>query len=84
MGGDEDTRKRQSEISDNWTQMAQTSTDAIIQTTTRRKLKMSNSKPNTTLSLGKLRLATKTKDKSPDATGTIYIKRDLFFVSTRS
>jgi anti-anti-sigma factor len=38
---------------------------------------MSNSKPNKTLSLGTLRHAIKTKDKSPDATGTIYIKRDL-------
>jgi hypothetical protein len=33
--------------------------------------------PNRTLSLGKLRPHAKTKDKSPDATGTIYIKRDL-------
>jgi hypothetical protein len=38
---------------------------------------MTNSKPNKTLSLGKLRPAIKTKEKSPDATGTIYIKRDL-------
>jgi hypothetical protein len=38
---------------------------------------MTHSKPNRTLSLGKLRPQAKTKDKSPDATGTIYIKRDL-------
>ncbi len=38
---------------------------------------MKNSKPNRSLSLGKLRRQPKTKLKSPDATGTIYIKRDL-------
>ena len=38
---------------------------------------MTHSTPNRTLSLGKLRPQPKTKDKSPDATGTIYIKRDL-------
>jgi len=38
---------------------------------------MPNSTPNRTLSLGKLRPALKTKDKSPDATGTIFIKRNL-------
>jgi hypothetical protein len=38
---------------------------------------MTTSKPNKTLSLGTLRPTPRTKDKSPDAKGTIYIKRDL-------
>jgi len=38
---------------------------------------MTNPKPNRSLSLGKLRPHTKTKDKSPHAVGTISIKRDL-------
>jgi hypothetical protein len=38
---------------------------------------MTHSTPNRSLSLGTLRPQLKTKDKSPDATGTIYIKRHL-------
>ena len=38
---------------------------------------MANPTPNRTLSLGTLRPKDKTKDKSPDVTGTITIKRDL-------
>jgi hypothetical protein len=38
---------------------------------------MTNPKPNRSLSLGTLRRHTKTKDNSPDVTGTISIKRDL-------
>jgi hypothetical protein len=38
---------------------------------------MPNQTPNRSLSLGKLRPQPKTKDKSPDAKGTIYVKRDL-------
>jgi hypothetical protein len=38
---------------------------------------MTNPMPNRTLSLGKLRPQIRTKDKSPDAKGTLYIKRDL-------
>jgi hypothetical protein len=38
---------------------------------------MTNPKPNRNLSLGKLRPHTKTKDKSPDATGRLHIKREL-------
>jgi hypothetical protein len=38
---------------------------------------MTNSIPNRNLSLGTLRINNKTKDKSPDVTGTISIKRDL-------
>jgi hypothetical protein len=38
---------------------------------------MPNQTPNRTLSLGTLRPQAKSKDKSPDATGKIYIKRDL-------
>jgi hypothetical protein len=38
---------------------------------------MTNQTPNRNLSLGTLRPKNKTKDRSPDATGTIRIKRDL-------
>ena len=38
---------------------------------------MTKTIPNRTLSLGTLRPSPKTKDKSPDVTGTISIKRDL-------
>jgi hypothetical protein len=39
--------------------------------------KRSTQAPNKTLSLGTLRPKDKTKEKSPDAAGTIRIKRDL-------
>src|SRR6266436_6602326 len=48
-----------------------------MSTTIRKGNHKTNQKPNRTLSLGKLRPHTKTKDKSPHATGTIRIKRDL-------
>jgi hypothetical protein len=38
---------------------------------------MTNTISNRNLSLGILRINNKTKDKSPDVTGTISIKRDL-------
>jgi hypothetical protein len=38
---------------------------------------MTHQAPNRSLSLGTLRPNNKTKDRSPDATGTIRIKRDL-------
>lgn len=38
---------------------------------------MKHQTPNRTLSLGTLRINKKTKDKSPDVTGTISIKREL-------
>ena len=38
---------------------------------------MTKTIPNRNLSLGTLRINNKTKDKSPDVTGTISIKREL-------